>query len=229
MKTTSSIASCLAALALSSAPLQSAIYNDSVGDVFTGAGGGILDIVSVEVNNDLTDIFFTINLNGPIANPNDWGNYMVGIDSAAGGDSSTPVGNPWNRPIAMSGGMNYWFGSWVDGGGGRQLWEYDGGWSMINSAGVTLGAQSLTFSATLADLGLSIGSTFNFDVYASGSSGDPGAIDSLANPNQTVGDWGDPYVSSMVVQYTVIPEPTTAVLLGFGALLVVRRFIGRRS
>lgn len=206
--------------------VRATIYSDATGDTFFG---GILDIVQVEVTNSASDIFFTISLSASIANPNDWGNYMVGIDSVPGGDSSTPVGNPWSRPISMSSGMDFWLGSWVNGGGGRQLWQYSGSWSQINQTGVSIGAQSVTFSASLANLGLNIGDTFNFDVYASGADGDPGAVDSLSNPNMTINDWNVPYQNGPVSSYTIVAEPTAFALLGLGGLILLQRFVRRRS
>ena len=217
--------------ALGCSQLRATIYNDSIGDVFTGAGGGILDITSVEVTNNASDIFFTISLNGPIASPNDWGNYMVGIDSGPGGDTATPVGNPWSRPISMSGGMNYWLGSWVNGGGGAQLWTYSGSWSGPGAAAVeSFGSQNFTIKASLAALGLSPGNSFNFDVYSSGADGNPGAIDSLSNPNQTINDWGVAYQNGPVSIYTVtpVPEPGLLSLVGLGGLILFQRVFRRR-
>ena len=102
-------------------------YLDTTGDTFTGAGGGILDITSVEVNNNATDLIFKINVAGdPVAT--DWGKYMIGIDSVAGGDTA---GDGWARPISMPSGMDYWVGSWVDSGNGAQLWQYTGAWAPL--------------------------------------------------------------------------------------------------
>lgn len=209
-----------------------AIYNDATGENFTGAGGGILDISSVEVTDTATDLIFKINLTGPIANPNDWGNYMVGIDSVVGGDTAAPVGNPWNRPITMSSGMDYWLGSWVNGGGGSQIWNYTTSWSGPVSGGISLDTSSLTITAPLLSLGLSAGQSFNFDVYSSGADGNPGAIDALANPNQTINDWGVAYDSgSLVYTYTVtpIPEPSALALIGLGGAVLARRLIRRKA
>ena len=48
---------------------------------------------------------------------------MVGIDSVTGGATS---GNGWGRPISMSGGMDYWIGSWADSGTGQEVYHYSG-------------------------------------------------------------------------------------------------------
>jgi len=101
---------------------QAVTYTDATGENFTGAGGGILDISSVEVTDTLTDLIFKINVTGdPVAA--DWGKYMIGINSTAGGDTT---GNGWGRPISISDGMDYWVGSWVDGANVAQLFKYTG-------------------------------------------------------------------------------------------------------
>jgi hypothetical protein len=218
----------IGSLVLLGSGAQATTYNDATGDTFFG---GILDIASVEVTDNSTSLFFTINLNASISNPNDWGNYMIGIDIGAGGDTATPVGNPWNRPISMgAAGMDFWLGSWVNSGGGSQLWSYTGSWNNLSSAGVTIGAQSVTITAPLASLGLSPGSTFNFDVYSSGADGNPGAVDSLSNPDQTISDWGNAYANGPVSQYTItaVPEPSAFALIGLGAIMLSRGWLRRQ-
>jgi hypothetical protein len=79
-------------------------------------------------------------------------------------------------------------------------------------------------------MGLGVGNTINFDVYTSGGGGGDSAIDALANPLQSVSDWGVPYSSQTTDAYTVqaVPEPAACVLLGFGALMMVGRVLRRR-
>lgn len=209
-------------------------YNDSVGDLGGGATATILDITSVEVNNTATDLIFKINLSGdPVAT--DWGKYLIGIDSTAGGD---PTGDGWNRPIGMSGGMDYWLGSWADFGNGAETYNWNGSaWNLLNATYGTPGGLSFskdTSSVTIiypfASLGLSVGNSFLFDVYTSGGTGTDSAIDALANPGVTVANWGDNYNSgSLVVSYTLIPEPTAAALLGLGSLIFIGRLVRRRN
>jgi hypothetical protein len=206
------------------------LYNDSVGDL--SVGPGILDIVSVEVMNDATDIMLTITLaDDPVAT--DWGKYMVAIDSVPGGDVA---GNGWGRPISMSSGMDYWVGSWVDSGSGAETYSWDGAaWNLDNATynptsdiqvPVVSGAPDNTviLTTTLASLGLSVGDTFVFDVFSSGGGGGDSAIDALSDPNPSVADWGDAYDSTSQLSYEVIPEPGTLALLGLGVLaMAVRR------
>jgi hypothetical protein len=99
----------------------------------------------------------------------------------------------------------------------------------LNTTGVSLTQYSVSFTAALSDLGLNYGDTFSFDVFSSGATGDPGAVDSLANPNQTIGDWGNAYVTGPLVQYTVVPEPGTLGLTLLGGLAMLGFAIRRRS
>lgn len=207
------------------------LYGDAVGDE-AFAPLTHMDIVSVEINNDASDIMFTINLNGdPIAT--DWGKYLVAIDSVVGGDTT---GNGWGRPISMSSGMDYWIGSWVDWGDGAEVYSWNGAsWDVVDGAYAADGVEillpvkttnSVTLITSLSSLGLGDGDTITFDVFSSGGGGTDGAIDALSDPTTTVANWSDPYDSTAGPTYTVvIPEPATIGLVGlFGVgLLVMRR------
>jgi hypothetical protein len=242
----------ISALLIMAAPCFGDIYNDATGDLHDGTGGGAnftgfthLDIVSVEVTNSSSDITFSITLNGNIATAGgvDWGKYMVGIDSSSSdpGDSGGSGGNPWGpRPIIMSSGMDYWLGSWADSGGGHQVWNYNdtapGSWSNpAGNEGVDLsGASSgvISFTATLAELGLSIGDTISFDVFSSGGGGGDGAIDALSSSTPSVTDWGNAYTSpgnTGLRDYTIVPEPATLAILGLGALGIGLGCLRRRK
>ena len=225
MKTHSKIIalSILAALALNA---QAATYLDSTGEIISGAH---IDISSVEVNNTATDLIFKINLVGnPVAT--DWGKYMVGLDTTAGGDVA---GNGWSRPIGMSSGMDYWVGSWADSGNGAEVHKYTGSWALQNATYGTPGglsvskdSSSVTITYPYASLGLAPGSTFYFDAYTSGGGPTDGAIDALGNPAQSIAGWSDYYNSgSLVNSYTIpaVPEPTALALLGIGASLIIGR------
>jgi hypothetical protein len=127
-----------------------------------------------------TDISFSFTLDGDIL-ATDWGKYMVIMDTAPGGDVA---GNGWGRPISMTSGADYWFGSWVDSGNGVELYDYSGAWNKSGTPSIATTQFTVTLSAPLADLGLSIGDTFEFDAFTSGGGGGDGAVDSLGNPNQ---------------------------------------------
>ena len=202
-------------------------YNDSTADIDAGIsnGGGTLDIVSMEVTHNATDLMFTLTVNGNITTT-DWGNFMIGI---ATGGSGTTTGNGWSRPINLDspiGGMDFWIGSWVNAGGGSQLWSYNGAtWDGPGALGnytMTPGAQStLSYTVALATLGLGNGDTFYFDAYSTGGGGSDSAVDALSNPNISITSWSEVYTSSLggdgLSSYT-IPEPATMSLLGLGAL-----------
>lgn len=202
-------------------------YTDAAGDIDPGIAnaGGTLDILGMEVTNNATDITFKLTVNGNVSTT-DWGKFMIGIST--GSTTNVNTGNGWARPIQLNspvGGMDYWVGSWVDGGGGSELWSYNGAsWTNTGAlpsfsllAGTT---SSITYTATLASLGLAINDTFYFDAYSSGGGGGDSAVDALANPNVSITGWSGPYTSSTVGSggtglnsYQVVPEPSTYALL----------------
>ena len=210
-------------------------FTDPAGDLFTNAGGGILDIIGMEVSNDASSISFKFTLNGDVT-ATDWGKYMVAIDKGPGGDAA---GNGWGRPITMPAGMDIWLGSWVDGGNGLENRQWDGAaWQLAGATynatpGLTIsktaGAPSdVIISVLLADLGLAPGDTIFFDAFSSGGGNSDGAIDSLANPLQSVADWGNAYefgpgTNNPFLTYVLVPGPGSAALLGLGVLVAGRR------
>ena len=226
------VISCALTVAFCPLSTRAATFTDTTGETISG---GILDISSVEVNNTATTLTFKINLAGdPVAT--DWGKYMIGIDSVAGGDIA---GNGWSRPIRMSSGMDFWVGSWVDFGNGAEVRNWTGSaWNLQSATynpnpdllSVSKDTSSVTLMFNFAGLGLSAGSTFTFDVYTSGGGGADSAIDALANPAQSVANWPDTYDSGQNVRsYTItqVPEPTAAVLLGLGCVILIRRAVRR--
>ncbi|MBE2181182.1 MAG: PEP-CTERM sorting domain-containing protein [Chthoniobacterales bacterium] len=216
-------------------------YTDAAGDIdgSIATGGGTLDILGMEVTNNATDITFTLTLNGNISTT-DWGNFMIGIST--GSTASVDTGNGWNRPIELNspiGGMDYWVGSWVNSGGGSQLWSYNGtswdGPSALAGYSFNAGATStITYTLTLASLGLSIDDVFYFDAYSSGGGGGDSAVDALANPNVSITSWGGPYTSEVnpgtgLNSYQVVPEPSTYALLALSAMGLAGYVARRRT
>lgn len=201
-------------------PALGASFFDTVGDNFDG--NAHMDITSVDVTDDGTDITFKINVSAASITSPDWGKYVVGIDTGAGtGDFGDPVANPWGRNIRMADGIDAWIGSWVDGGGGFQPWTYSGGtWTQNGQGAVVIDGNSTTITTSLASLGLSAGQPFKFDVYTTGGGGGDSANDSVANPNQSISDWPGPYTTPAAgepggaLTYTTVPEPATLALLG---------------
>jgi hypothetical protein len=217
----------LAAMAVGP-PALAITVNDATGEVVVpGNPFPHLDISSVQVTNNATDITFKINLVGdPVAT--DWGKYMVGIDSVAGGDT---VGNGWGRPISMSSGMDYWLGSWVDGGNGMEVRNWDGAaWQLYAAsynpvpplAAPTKDSSSVSLTVPLSYMGLNVGDIFFFDVYSSGGGGGDSATDALGNPNPSINDWPGPYdTGQMFNTYRVVPEPASLALVSLAGLAVL--------
>src|SRR4051794_4025591 len=114
-----------------------ATFFDSTAENFDG--NAHMDISSVDVTDNGSNITFKINVSAASITSPDWGKYVIGIDtSSATGDTGTPVGNPWGRNIAMANKMDAWVGSWVDGGGGFQPWTYSGGSWTQNGSGASV-------------------------------------------------------------------------------------------
>ena len=217
-------------------------YSDPAGDTSPNVnnGSGTLDILGMEVTNNANDLTFTLTLNGNIGSTG-WGKFMIGI---ATGGTGTTTGNGWGRPINLNspiGGMDYWIGSWVDGGGGSELYSYGvTSWNAPSTpAGFSLAAgtsSTISYTLSLSSLGLAPSDVFYFDAYSSGGGNTDSAIDALANPNVSINDWAVPYTSSTtgsggagLNSYQVVPEPTTYALLTLGALGVAGYAARRRA
>ncbi len=226
MRNVVSKAVAVVAVGVFAAAAGASVYTDATGENFDATGQR--DITSVTVTNDATNLNVTLNVNASIVSPNDWPKYMMAFDTATGGDGAS---NAWGRAITMPG-TDYWLGSWVDSGGGVQLFHTDGvgGWTQLNSGtpsqdltGASTG--TVQWSIPLATLGLVNGNTFTFDVYSSGDNSGNGANDALSNSSQASSGWNVAYDSGTHVStYTVVPEPASLSLLGLaGAFMVGRR------
>ena len=208
------------------------VYPDTTGDQ-AGTGTEVMDITSVNVTNDATNLTFQVTLAGDIsqAGVSDFGNYHIGFDTAPGG--KTTPGVAWGQVFGMGSGMDFWIGSWVNFGGGAELHQYTGDgtsndWGpTIPGTTVTLGQFSTTITIPLAAMGLSSGSTFTFDVWSTyGQPGGQSAYDALSNPALAVPEpWtGAPYSAVLVSQYTVIiPEPAALGSLSLAGLALLAR------
>ena len=170
------------------------------------------DIVCVEVRNSAIDITFRFTLDGSVVGPgNDGQKYILGIDSSPGGD---PEGNPWNRQIRMSSGMDYWIGCWLDQGGGGQVWRWhDASCDKHGIPQVLAADRTVEVTFPLALIGCSGGDSFDFEAFTTGPNPNPwspaepdSAFDALSLPTQTVPTFLELYdAGTNVAAYVVQP------------------------
>jgi len=176
-----------------------AVYNDATNDLFT-TNAPQLDISSVGVWNNNTNLNFIIDLQGSPTPPNDWGSYSVAVVTGPGGDTNS---NGSGYAISLAEGMNYWITCL--GSGNPQIFAFNTNsqtWNNIGGASYTRNGNSMTLTVPYASLGLKAGSSIKFDVYTSSSGVGPiGAVDDLANPNRASSYWNVPYTNSLVENY----------------------------
>jgi len=177
-------------------------YYDAIAEEFSGSSA--LDITSVEVTTEGTDLLFKINLSGnPLTST--FGKYMIGIQGSGGAAS----GNGWLRPISISSGMRYWIGSWVDWGTGFQVWAYENNaWVLKRSGTPTLSASSVQLRVSLEEIGSGYGNIVKFDAYSSVGTGDvESAADALSASTSTITSWTQWFTSGTLSQYQVPAAP----------------------
>lgn len=215
-------------------------YNDATGDLASPTFDGFshLDITSVEVTNDASFVYISINTAGDLDAVN-WGKFVVGFDTGRNaGDNSVDPGS-WNRNVDWGRGITDFIGSWTDDGGsgaGAELRSFDGSsWGLTDAtylgggdvtaddSGHAGGTQMLAVS--LAALGLGNGDTFEFDVFSSGGGADPG-VDHLSRLVSATPDWNTTSVSGQFLSYTinVVPLPPAAFagFLGLAGVVGIR-------
>jgi hypothetical protein len=151
-------------------------------------------------------IFFQLQINpGPTGNPGNvatditqntmwWCDYDIGLETSPGA-GTTAVMNPYGNPIGISTGWNYFIAGFNNKAtapstaGGNQVYNFSSGaWSQVAGVGQTpfnatttvIAPQTFTFGIPIVDLGLTIGNTFNFDVWPTFGGGDS-AYDALDN------------------------------------------------
>ncbi len=199
----------LVAVTMATAPAfaQPISFDDAIGDIDPGlpTAGGTLDIVKMEVSDTVSDVIFRLTVNGNFTTT-DWGNFMIGIANQKTAGSTTS--NGWGRPIRLDAGggngMTHWIGSWVNSGGGSQLWTYNGaswdGPASLAGFSFAAGTQStITYTVSKDSLGVATGDTIQFDAYSSGGGGGDSSVDALSNPNVAITSWGQIYTSQSPV------------------------------
>ncbi|MBO6739390.1 MAG: PEP-CTERM sorting domain-containing protein [Phycisphaerales bacterium] len=234
----------VALVALLAGAASADVYSDNTGnhlaggdvhDFFYSQGFTHLDITMVEVTNDANFIYFDIHVDADIDATN-WGKYIIGLDTGRNaGDNSTDPGS-WNRNVDWGRGITDFVGSWADDGGsgaGGELRSWDGAaWNLTDAtyaAGTDINADDSGHASgiqriglSLASLGLSVGDTIEFDVFATGGGADPG-VDHLSRSDFATDDWANQSTAGDFLSYTIIPAPGSMALLGLGGLAAARR------
>jgi hypothetical protein len=209
------------AIAAIAGATQADVYVDAQQDLFDNSFAH-LDIAQVTITNDATNLYIEMQARGSIASP-DWGKYMWYFDTKAGGTTT----NAWNRPVTLTNEIDFYVGSWVDGGGAAQYWGFDGtNWNLDSTNPVDLssaGAGIVKYTIPLAFMGLNVGDVLKFDVASSGGGdGDPG-VDHLSVSGLATPGWGTPSRAGDFLTYTVVPTPGA-----MGVVVAAGLFAGRR-
>lgn len=224
-----------AAVAALAGAASADVFNDNSGSTndggdldafFADQGFNHLDIVSVTITNDATNLYVDIQLNADL-DATAWGKYALAINN---GTSPSDAGNGWGRNIDWNGQtITHWVATWADDGGtgiGGQVWSFNGGWSETGSLAGTDDSQHAAgrqiFTVALADLGLGFGDVMLFDVVSTGGGNDPG-VDHLSRADAATNDWGVTSVAGNFLAYTIVPAPSAFALLGLGGLTAARR------
>jgi hypothetical protein len=192
-----------------------AIYTDTTGENFDG--NAHMDISSVQVTTDGTNITFKINVSARASRLPRTGQVRdchrhLERDWRLRQSSRKPMG-----PQHQHGRRHGCFGSaagWTAAAGSshgpipEQL-------DAERSGAVSISATPRPSRRPLASLGLTNGQTIEFDVYTTGGGGGDSANDSAANASQTTTGWGGPYTTPVNGGLVfAIPEPGTLSVLG---------------
>ena len=181
---------------------QARVYSDASSDLFDN-GLANLDITSVEVTNDASNITFTVTTRSF----SDWTKYLIGIRTAAASSSST-TGNLWGRNNTYAEGINFQIASWVDNGGGVVFSEYvSNAWASSSGASIELTqtvSNKVSWTVSLASLGLSLGDTFKFDVGTTGGGGGDPFVDVASRGDASTSGWVNASTGGALISYTTI-------------------------
>ena len=193
-------------------------YNDAAYDLFDNSFDN-LDITSVNVSDNGSNVTFSVTTRGYQS----WTKYMIFISTGSGGTTS----NAWSRPVDLNGqNIQRFIGSWVDQPSGNSQfvnfsnggWDWGGASTFSNSV---LG-NTVSWTVSMASLGLSAGGTMLFDVATSGGGNDPG-VDHLSRSTAATPGWGTASVAGNFLSYTATPAPGAIALLGVAGLVGSRR------
>jgi MYXO-CTERM domain-containing protein len=192
-------------------------YNDAFLDTFDN-GLDNLDIGLVTMSDDGVNLTISVETRGF----QNWTKYMIYLDTAAGGTTS----NAWGRPVNLTSEIEHYIGSWVDApSDNAQLWSWGGSWNQTGTLTNTVSGNVVSWTMSLASLGLSGGETIYFDIATSGGgSNDPG-VDHLSRSDLATSGWGEASTSGDFLAYQVsgVPAPGAIALLGLAGLAGRRR------
>jgi hypothetical protein len=216
MKFRTNLAAFAAVTALgAAAQLNAAIYTDASNDLFDN-GLANLDIESVQLTDDGVNLTIAVTTRSF----QNWTKYMMYFDTAAGGTSS----NGWNRPVNLTSDIERYIGSWVDApSDNAQFWAWGGSnWNLDTTLTNSVSGNTVTWTVSLAALGVSAGGTFYFDIATSGGGNDPG-VDHLSRADQATPGWNTASTSGNFLAYTTVPAPGALAVLGLAGLAARRR------
>jgi hypothetical protein len=214
-----------AALVVAAGLAQAApsVYNDAENDLFDN-GFSNLDIKSVTVDNDATNVYISVETRG-FAN---WTKYMMYFNTSTGSDFTS--GNAWTRPVNLTTQIDRYLGSWADAANANQQnWSWDGfNWNLDSTTDndqSQIGANVMKFTISRAALGLTnLGDVLLFDVATSGGGGGDPGVDHLSRFDMATTGWGEASTSGNFLAYTMqVPTPGSLALIGMGGLLAARR------
>jgi hypothetical protein len=217
MRSFSLLAISLVSAAAIATAAQGTIYTDSTFDLFDN-GLDNLDISQVDINDDGTNLSIAITTRGFQT----WTKYMVFFNTSNAGTST----NAWSRPVILTSNIDHFVGSWVDAStNNSQFVSWTGSawnWGSESTLSNSVSSNTVTWSFSLASLGLSAGQTFYFDVATSGGGNDPG-VDHLSRSDMATSGWSSPSTSGNFLGYTTVPAPGAIALLGLAGLFGRRR------
>ncbi len=199
MKQKITLIAAIGLLAACASTSRADFYPDTTGELFT-AGAQQLDIASVVVTNDTSNLYFTINL---VGNPQatNWGSYAIALVTGPGGATN---GNGSGAAISLTEGINYW--ATCLGWGVPQLFQYNSAtatWTTSATAPTFANSSSsVSLTVPYASVGMTPGQQFEFNAYT--FSGVGGALDDLANPKEASTYWNAPYTNSLL---NIYPNP----------------------
>jgi MYXO-CTERM domain-containing protein len=217
-----SVLSCVCtSLFLSSLASAEVVFTDAVGD--DANGNSNLDLTSLTISNDDSVLTIAVSVNDLHS---DWGKHMLFFETGADGHQGTS--NPWFRNVSHYGNkISHFVGSYLDGGGGASLHQYDSGadnWGDNTniSKSIDWGNNTFTYEIELSLLGIGIGDTIRFDMTSTGGgNGDP-VTDMFSSGS--AGTWGSgSSLGTDLMEYTTVPAPGALTLLGAAGLVARRR------